>query len=189
MLINNLAYFRMLEKLYSLCVSEESNYMFSGSPCQLSRKSWTVCCKERWFVRLCAISHWWELCPFTCSVLDAPWRKPIQYYVALKTFFQGLSLYFWEQLAGNFPVELFLIQSYFWLIFFSWKCLLFVENSGDYSKVSAEICVNQVQFCKPKLENLCEEALKPAVVVSTGENSIFFMRWDASLKGNISLRY
>lgn len=52
-------------------------------------------------------------------------------------------------------------------------------------RVSAEICVNHVQFCRPKLENLCEEDLKPAVVVSTGENSTFFMRWDASLKENV----
>lgn len=48
-----------------------------------------------------------------------------------------------------------------------------MENSGDYSKDSAEICVNQVQFCKPKLENLCEEDFKPAVVESMGENSTF----------------
>lgn len=60
--------------------------------------------------------------------------------------------------------------------FFSWKCLLSVENSGGYLKISAEISVNHVQFCRPELENLCEEYLKPAVVVSTGEDSTFFMR-------------
>lgn len=34
--------------------------------------------------------------------------------------------------------------SYFWLIFFSQRCLLSMENSGGYSKVSAKICVNHV---------------------------------------------
>jgi len=62
-----------------------------------------------------------------------------------------------------------------------------VENSGGYSKVLAEICVNHVQFCRPKLDNLCEEDLKPAVVVSAGENSTFFMKMDA--KENMSLCY
>lgn len=53
-----------------------------------------------------------------------------------------------------------------------------MENSGGYLKISAEISVNHVQFCRPELENLCEEYLKPAVVVSTGEDSSFFMRWE-----------
>lgn len=120
--------------------------------------------------------------------LDTPWRSPIQCYLPLRTC-QGFNLYFWRQLAGNFPAKLFLIQSYFWLIFFSWKCLLSVENSGGYLKISAEVPVNHVQFCRPKLENLCEEYLKPAVVVSTGEDSTFFMRWDASFRENMSLCY
>lgn len=109
----------------------------------------------------------WELHPSIFNVLGTPWRRPIQCYLPPKTC-KGLSLYFWKQLAGNFPAKLFLIQSYFQLIFFSWKCLLSVENSGGYLKISAEISVNHVQFCRPKLENLCEEYLKPAVVVSTG---------------------
>lgn len=61
-----------------------------------------------------------------------------------------------------------------------------MENSGGYLKISAENSVNHVHFFRPKLENLCEEYLKPAVVVNTGEDSTFFMRWDASFKENMS---
>lgn len=64
-----------------------------------------------------------------------------------------------------------------------------MENSGCYSKVSAEICVNHMQFGRPELENLCEEDIKPAVVVSTEENSTLFLRWAVSLVENVSLCY